>query len=109
MKLNVFSAAVFAFLSSVIAGPVAKRAVAVTDGGILNYALTLEHLENKFYGEGLSNFTQAQFAAAGYDSTFYTNLKEISYDESTHVNFLTSALKGSLNHSLTLCMMTDTS
>lgn len=61
---------------------------------ILNYALTLEHLENTFYSQGLQNFTQAQFAAAGYDATFYKNLKEISSDEATHVSFLTSALKG---------------
>jgi len=60
---------------------------------ILNYALTLEHLENTFYQQGLANFTQAQFAAAGYDAVFYNNLKEISSDESTHVSFLTSALK----------------
>lgn len=60
--------------------------------GILNYALTLEHLEDKFYREGLANYTEAQFAAAGFDSTFYTNLKEISYDETTHVAFLSGAL-----------------
>jgi len=59
----------------------------------LNYALTLEHLENTFYQQGLANFTQAQFAAAGYDATFYKNLQEISSDESTHVKFLTSALQ----------------
>ncbi len=63
-------------------------------GDILNYALTLEHLEDKFYREGLANFTQAQFAAAGFDATFYNNLKEVSNDETTHVNFLTSALTG---------------
>jgi hypothetical protein len=68
----------------------------VTDGDVLNYALTLEHLEDKFYRDGLSNFTQAQFAAAGFDATFYQNLKEISYDETTHVSFLTTALTGNL-------------
>lgn len=61
---------------------------------ILNYALTLEHLKNKFYYKGLANFTQAQFATAGYDATFYANLKEVSSDETTHVTFLTTALKG---------------
>jgi hypothetical protein len=66
----------------------------VTDGDILNYALTLEHLEDKFYREGLMNFTQKQFADAGFNATFYQNLKEISYDETTHVSFLTTALKG---------------
>ncbi|SMQ49774.1 unnamed protein product [Zymoseptoria tritici ST99CH_3D7] len=47
------------------------------DVDILNYALTLEHLEDKFYREGLANFTQAQFAAAGFDATFYRYLQEI--------------------------------
>jgi hypothetical protein len=60
--------------------------------GILNYALTLEHLEDKFYREGLTNYTQAEFIAAGFADTFYDNLKEISYDETTHVSFLTTAL-----------------
>lgn len=64
----------------------------MTDANILNYALTLEHLEDKFYREGLANFTESDFTAAGYTSAFYTNLQEISADETTHVNFLTSAL-----------------
>lgn len=59
---------------------------------ILNYALTLEHLEDKFYREGLQNFTLSDFEAAGFDETFYNNIKETSLDESTHVSFLTSAL-----------------
>ena len=65
---------------------------AITDADILNYALTLEHLEDKFYREGLANFTEAQFATAGFDATFYANLKEVSSDETTHVSFLTAAL-----------------
>jgi len=42
------------------------KAKKITDAQILNYALTLEHLEDVFYKQGLANFTQAQFAAAGY-------------------------------------------
>ena len=70
-----------------------RAAPALTDADILNYALTLEHLEDKFYREGLANYTQSDFAAAGFDATFYNNLKEISSDETTHVSFLTSALE----------------
>ncbi|SPJ88040.1 related to stress response protein rds1p [Fusarium torulosum] len=70
-----------------------KRASELNDGVILNYALTLEHLENNFYMQGLSNFTEKDFADAGYDSTFYNNIKEVSSDETTHVDFLTKALK----------------
>ena len=54
--------------------------------------MTLEHLEDKFYREGLSNYTEDDFANAGFDATFYGNLKIISSDETTHVGFLTAAL-----------------
>jgi hypothetical protein len=61
-----FTLAALAAASSVIAGPVIKRAAGITDVDILNYALTLEHLEDKFYREGLANYTQADFVAAGF-------------------------------------------
>jgi hypothetical protein len=59
--------------------------------GILNYALTLEHLEDKFYREGLANYTQADYIKAAFADPFYDNLKEISCDETTHVSFLNTA------------------
>lgn len=74
------------------AGPIQKRAGGVTDGVILNYALTLEHLENNFYKQGLANFTQAQFASAGFDAATYNRIKTIAADEASHVKFLTDAL-----------------
>ncbi|KKY24771.1 putative ferritin ribonucleotide reductase-like protein [Phaeomoniella chlamydospora] len=80
-------------LAAASASPLAVRqSTAITDADILNYALTLEHLEDVFYREGLANFTAADFAAAGFDETVYNNFKEVSLDESTHVSFLTSAL-----------------
>lgn len=52
------------------ASPVMKRAdFAAPEGGdttILNYALTLEYLERKFYQEGLANYTAEDFAQAGF-------------------------------------------
>ncbi|MCJ1410679.1 hypothetical protein MMC19_004765 [Ptychographa xylographoides] len=93
MKFSQSVAALVATAAMASAAPVAKRqASAITDAVILNYALTLEHLEDKFYREGLANYTEADFAAAGFDSTFYANLKEISADEMTHVAFLTAGL-----------------
>lgn len=77
----------------ILASPVIKRAASgITDVDILNYALTLEHLEDKFYREGIQNYSRSVFNAAGYDDTFYDNLLEVSNDESTHVSFLETAL-----------------
>lgn len=64
---------------------------------ILNYALTLEHLEAAFYAEGLKNYTQQDFISAGYMDPFYANLQSIASDEQTHVQFLTSALTGMIH------------
>ncbi|KAJ6447030.1 2-methylisocitrate lyase, mitochondrial [Purpureocillium lavendulum] len=78
----------------VSAAPLAdKRADGINDGVILNYALTLEHLEDTFYRQGLANFTEDDFRAAGFDATFYGNVKKVSADETAHVGFLTEALK----------------
>jgi hypothetical protein len=93
MKFTQIVTAASALVATAVAGPI-KRQAAYTDADILNYALTLEHLEDKFYREGLANFTLADFEAAGYDAEFYNNIKEVSYDETTHVSFLTSALAG---------------
>ncbi|KAL8868844.1 MAG: hypothetical protein Q9174_004714 [Haloplaca sp. 1 TL-2023] len=72
-------------------GPV--KTPVVDDGIILNYALTLEYLERKFYMDALANYTQAEFVAAGFEDPFYENLKEIYFDEQTHVDFLSGALE----------------
>lgn len=53
----------------------------------------MEHLENTFYRQALANFTQADFAAAGFDETFYGNIQRVAFDESEHVKFITGALK----------------
>lgn len=79
-----------------------KRQNAINDGVILNYALTLEHLEDTFYQQGLSNFTEQDFTDAGFTSDFYANIKKVSADETAHVDFLTSALDGNYTPSVTL-------
>lgn len=64
-----------------------------TDADILNYALTLEHLEDVFYRDGLAKFSEKDFADAGFDAVVYKNIQTVSSDEATHVSFLTTALK----------------
>lgn len=51
------------------------------DIDILNYALTLEFLERKFYQEGLANYTEQDFCNAGFEASFYSNLMSIYADE----------------------------
>lgn len=71
--------------ASSLGAPLEKRAnFDPPPGGdvtILNYALTLEYLERKFYQEGLANYTQKDFEMAGLPEDFYNNLKEIYFDE----------------------------
>lgn len=91
------SAAIAALAVAAAAAPVERAASAINDGVILNYALTLEHLENAFYAAGVKQFTEKDFEKAGsQDPLFYKNLQEIASDEQTHVTFLTGALKGKL-------------
>lgn len=90
MKSTVLSVAALAALSS--ASPI-KRADGPTDADILNYALTLEHLEDTFYREALQKYTVADFTAAGFSEDNYNKIKTVSGDEATHVEFLTGALK----------------
>ncbi|CAD0093853.1 unnamed protein product [Aureobasidium mustum] len=92
MKASIISTAILATAASA-APALVKRQSSDIDGVILNYALTLEHLEATFYREAIAKFSEQDFAAAGFNSTnFYKNLQEIARDEQTHVDFLTAAL-----------------
>lgn len=80
-------------LASPLSKSIYKRAAAnVTNLDILNYALTLEHLEDTLYRQALTNFTNADFVAAGFPAPFYANLRQVSSEETTHVQFLTTAI-----------------
>lgn len=93
MKTIIASTALL--VSAVLAAPtpsLVKRAD--IDTTILNYALTLEHLEATFYKQGLANFSESDFTSAGFtEANFYTNLQQLAVDEATHVTFLTGALQ----------------
>ncbi len=59
---------------------------------VLNYALTLEHLETAFYRDGLEEFDSAAFEELGFQSSVYDNLTEIAAHEAAHVETLTATI-----------------
>jgi hypothetical protein len=77
--------------SAAAAAPIEARQANI-DVTVLQFALTLEHLENAFYKEALGNFTQQMFMDAGYSATYYNNIKYIATDEESHVLFLQTAI-----------------
>jgi len=93
MKFSTGSAATLLLASTITAHPLEKRQAAVTDLDILQYALTLEHLENVFYKQGISTMSESMFVAAGFSSQYYINLKYVAMDEEQHVKLLSSAIK----------------
>ncbi|KZP10500.1 hypothetical protein FIBSPDRAFT_872587 [Athelia psychrophila] len=69
-----------------------KRAAAITDTTVLNFALTLEHLENAFYAGALAKYSEADFASAGLPSYARGRFSEVAAHEAAHVAFLSKAL-----------------
>ena len=65
----------------------------VSDIDVLNYALTLEHLEYAFYRDGLARFSAREFAAAGFGNRAYGRLKVIREHERVHVDTLTGVIR----------------
>ncbi|EPQ27345.1 uncharacterized protein PFL1_05266 [Pseudozyma flocculosa PF-1] len=92
-KVALLSAAAAA---AVVSGaPLERRAApgqADIDLVILNYALTLEHLENAFYRDTLATYDAAAFKAAGYPKWVRERFVEIGGHEKAHVDFLSKAL-----------------
>jgi len=64
----------------------------LADGDVLNYALTLEHLEAAFYSGALDQFSAEDFASAGYPDWVRNRIAQISAHETSHVEFLSTAL-----------------
>lgn len=62
------------------------------DLDVLNYALTLEHLENAFYQTGIKNFTAKDFLRYNMSANTYKEFQSISAHEMIHVKTLISVI-----------------
>lgn len=74
----------------------------VTDVDVLNYALTLEHLEDVFYREGLNSYDEETVMRASVTQNrygefirndLYENLERVGEHEATHVEALTATIE----------------
>ncbi|KAL7795364.1 ferritin-like domain-containing protein [Trichoderma ceciliae] len=70
----------------------AAQALGLNDFDILQFALTLENLEESFYREGFSKFPASDFAALGLSQQQIQDLRQIGFTESQHVIVLQSSL-----------------
>ncbi|KAF9128969.1 hypothetical protein BGW39_004581 [Mortierella sp. 14UC] len=102
MRFSLFSiastiAATASVFSSAMAVPVSRQQFSkrdtASDISVLNYALTLEHLETAFYTEGLRKFSAAHFKDAHLDEEIRRRFVHIGEHEATHVKVLTSTIK----------------
>lgn len=61
---------------------------------VLNFALTLEHLEAAFYRDGLANIGVDGITALGFESSVFDSLTKIAGHEKDHVATLTQVIEG---------------
>lgn len=59
---------------------------------VLNYALTLEHIEYAFYRDGLDQFGEQEFVDAGFAPIVHQYFGEIRDHELAHVETLTQVV-----------------
>lgn len=69
-----------------------RRAFAPSDQDILQFALTLEHLEDNFYQTGLKKWNAKAFTDAGFPAFVRGRFEEIAAHEHSHVVLLENAL-----------------
>ncbi|KAF9210963.1 hypothetical protein BGZ59_008721 [Podila verticillata] len=70
-----------------------RQARHTSDINILNFALSLEHLEAEFYKQSLAKFGRGDNTGHGYDDKIWERIDHISKHEATHVTFLTSIIE----------------
>ncbi|TVY84225.1 Protein rds1 [Lachnellula suecica] len=91
MRFSTTTALALTSILGASAAPTKRQAIDI-DADILQYALTLEHLENAFYKKALSTWDLKSFTDAGFSAAFYDQLKYIAHDEEGHVLYLEAGL-----------------
>jgi len=84
--------ALSAVSTSTLAAPMPSNNATAANIKILNYALTLEHLEAAFYKAGLAKFNASAFTNAGFGSDVLDRFVHIGQHENDHVSTLTSVI-----------------
>lgn len=74
------------------ATPMATASPFANDVDVLNYALTLEHLEDTFYRQGLAQFANQDFLNLNLQTSVRDYVAQIGQDEAAHVQTLTQVI-----------------
>ncbi|KAF9342099.1 hypothetical protein BGX26_008366, partial [Mortierella sp. AD094] len=95
MRLSIAAIASTIATVAVVAAPVNnfKHGISKNNINVLNFALTLEHLETAFYTLGLEKFDDKAFESAGLHSPIRERFVHIKDHESSHVETLTAIIK----------------
>ncbi|KAG0285771.1 hypothetical protein BGZ98_005329 [Dissophora globulifera] len=99
MRISNITAAIAAVAIAVTAAPIymdidmeSSPAPSTSAIDVLNFALTLEHLEAAFYNYGFDKFDNAAFVAGGFDATVRDRLEHVREHENDHVTVLTQVI-----------------
>lgn len=108
MLFSVISVTVLLIASAFSApasSPASNAVLSANDLKVLQYALTLEHIENSFYTQGQAKFSANDFTGAGLGLTAddYNYFGVIRQHENAHVQFLESAISGLTGSPVTPC------
>ncbi|KAI5811671.1 ferritin-like domain-containing protein [Peziza echinospora] len=87
-------AALTGIVSAVPVRHTKRQASGLSDLDILQFALTLEHLEAAFYRDGFARFPASDFEALGFNVDTIAGLVKVGETEATHVSQLMAAIAG---------------